>query len=96
MKRLRNELKSKILTFLLDHGESTARTISQESKEGLTSVHNALLRCKLNRLVKRKKGYHGPAGYYTWGYSITQKGRKRLDYYAELKAKETLDIGKHL
>jgi len=78
--RGRNELKILVLNFLVDHGESTAQDISLGIGEELHNVSNALLRCKRGQLVKRRKDYFRK-GYHTFGYSITQKGRDRLDYY---------------
>lgn len=91
MPRPRNALKTIILKFLLANGESTALTISQGLNEEIHSVHNALLRLQLNRLVMRKKGSSDTGYHHNFAYSIKQKGRDRLEYYAK-KAQEAQEV----
>jgi transcription initiation factor IIE alpha subunit len=86
MIRPRNALKTPILKFLTNSPESTGREISNATGEEIHNIHNALLRLFINRLVTREKGKTKKSGWRSYFiYSITQKGKDRLDYYGTLK-----------
>ena len=86
MIRPRNALKTPILEYLKTSPDSTGRNISDDIEEEIHNVHNALLRLFINRLVTRKKGSTKKSGWHSYFiYSITQKGKDRLDYYETLK-----------
>ena len=86
MIRPRNALKTPILEYLKTSPESTGRNISDATGEEIHCVHNALLRLFINRLVTREKGATKKSGWHSYFiYSITQKGKDRLDYYETLK-----------
>jgi DNA-binding MarR family transcriptional regulator len=86
----RNGLKKGILGFLRGNKSSAANQISASLGVERHNAMNALLRLRRNGLVSALRAPNGEHARRVFHYSLSKKGRKRLDFYESLESHNKL------